>query len=241
MIDEHPDPAADANQADSTSPHARPADASPGGVGRSSNSGKAPLHIGVTGGIGSGKSMVCRLFSVLGVPVYHADERAKALMEEDPALIAGITARFGEVYDAQGRLRRKALADQVFHNPEALAELNALVHPAVFRDASSWSAGMHQHPYVLREAALLYESGSWKHVDEVLMVWAPEALRLERVMQRDGLTEAEVRARMDRQMPVDEKRQRADRVIVNDGSQSLVQQVWSLHREWMDRVASDQG
>lgn len=199
---------------------------------------RLPLQIGVTGGIGSGKSTVCRLFSVLGVPVYHADDRAKALMVEDPQLIEGITARFGEVYDAGGQLRRKALADQVFNDPEALAELNALVHPAVFRDARRWSEGLAGHPYLMREAALLYESGSWKQVDEVLVVWAPEALRMERVMARDGSTAAEVRARMDRQMPDDQKRERADHVLFNDGSRSLVQQVWTLHQHWM-RTAAD--
>lgn len=191
----------------------------------------SPRQIGITGGIGSGKSTVCRLFETLGVPVYYADDRAKRLMQEDETLRAAIAERFGEaVYAADGSLRRAKLAALVFGDAEALADLNALVHPAVFRDAADWSAAHRGHPYVMREAALLYESGSWRLVDEVVVVWAPEDLRVRRVMARDGVTEAEVRARMDRQWPDEEKRRRADHVITNDGSTPLIPQVWALHR-----------
>jgi dephospho-CoA kinase len=192
-----------------------------------------PRQIGITGGIGSGKSTVCRLFETLGVPVYYADDRAKRLMQEDALLRSAIAERFGpEVYATDGSLRRAELATLVFGDPEALADLNALVHPAVFRDAAAWSEAQRGHPYVLREAALLFESGSWRLVDEVVVVWAPEALRVHRVMARDGVTEAEVRARMDRQWPDEEKRRRADHVITNDGSVPLIPQVWALHRRF---------
>lgn len=207
----------------------------------SPNPAPTPLQIGVTGGIGSGKSTVCRMFAVLGVPVYHADDRAKALMVEDAELVDGIRSRFGAVYDEAGHLLRKALADRVFKDPEALADLNALVHPAVFRDAKAWSEGLQDQPYLLREAALLYESGSWQQVDEVLMVWAPKALRLQRVVHRDGLSEADVLARMARQMPDDEKRDRADHVLLNDGSGSVIQEVWRLHQHWLQKVGGGPG
>ncbi len=189
--------------------------------------------IGITGGIGSGKSTVCRLFEVLGAPVYYADDRARWLMNTDPDLKSRIAAEFGKsIYDHEGQLRRQELAGKVFSDPQALATLNALVHPAVFADALDWIGQHSGFAYVLREAALLFESGAYRQVDEVVMVWAPEALRLQRVVQRDGLSEAEVRERMSRQWPDSEKKRLAQHIILNDGEHPLVPQVWALHRQW---------
>jgi dephospho-CoA kinase len=196
--------------------------------------------IGITGGIGSGKSTVCRLFEVLGAPVYYADERARMLMNTDPELKRRIAERFGDsIYDNQGQLQRLELGRKVFADPQALAALNALVHPAVFSDALHW---MEQHrgcAYVLREAALLFESGAYRQVDEVVMVWAPESLRLQRVIQRDGLSESEVRDRMSRQWPDEEKKRLAQHLINNDGLHALIPQVWALHLRWTSKPAAE--
>ena len=191
----------------------------------------SPFQVGITGGIGSGKSTVCRLFAVLGIPIYYADDRAKALMTEDPALMNALRHAFGDdIYDNAGQLQRAVLAQQVFGDSQALATLNGLVHPAVFQDAASWAVKHQDAPYLLREAALLYESGSWSLMDRMVVVWAPEAMRIARVTARDGVQAAAVQARMAQQMPEEEKRARADHAILNDGDHPLVPQVWELDR-----------
>jgi len=195
------------------------------------------ISIGITGGIGSGKTTVCRLFETLGIPVYYADDRAKQIMVDDPELVGQLKSTFGaDIYGADGDLRRSVLADRVFYNPEALSRLNQLVHPAVFRDAAHWMLQHQEFPYTLREAALLFESGSYKLVDEVVMVWAPEALRLQRAMSRDGLSEDDVRARMQRQWPDEKKQAMADHVILNDGEHLLIPQVTALHEQWTEQA-----
>ncbi len=194
------------------------------------------INVGITGGIGSGKSTVCRLFEVLGAPVYYADERAKALMVEDPELVTGLKKLFGpETYTEQGRLRTDYLASKVFGDPQALESLNSLVHPVVFRDSAQWLSERGHFPYTLREAALLYESGAYKLLDEIVVVWAPETLRLKRVNSRDGLSEEAIRERMKRQWPDEKKRDLADHIILNDGEHALIPQVIALHRDWTTR------
>jgi len=197
------------------------------------------ISVGITGGIGSGKTTVCRLFKTLGVAVYYADDRAKQIMVEDAELVGQLKAAFGEdIYRSTGELNRPLLAERVFHNPDALKKLNELVHPAVFRDAAAWMERHRAMPYTIREAALLFESGSYLLVDEIVMVWAPEALRLQRAMARDGLSESDVRARMERQWSEDEKRKRSQHVIVNDGEHLLIPQVLALHQRWMAQAST---
>jgi len=189
------------------------------------------LKIGITGGIGSGKTTACRIFEQLGIPVYYADERAKQLMAEEPELRSEIIRIFGPAaYQADGQLNRQHIAKQAFNDQALLQQLNAAVHPAVARDSQAWHEQQQKVPYTLKEAALLYESGSDKALDKVIVVSAPEQLRLQRVMQRDGVDEAAVRARMDRQMPQEEKVRRADFVLHNDGKQSLIQQIHRIHQ-----------
>lgn len=189
------------------------------------------LKIGITGGIGSGKTTACRIFEQLGIPVYYADERAKQLMAEEPELRSEIIRIFGpEAYRADGQLNRQHIAKQAFNDQALLQQLNAAVHPAVARDSQAWHEQQQKVPYTLKEAALLYESGSDKALDKVIVVSAPEQLRLQRVMQRDGVDEAAVRARMDRQMLQEEKVRRADFVLHNDGKQSLIQQIQRIHQ-----------
>ncbi|MBK7870120.1 MAG: dephospho-CoA kinase [Saprospiraceae bacterium] len=190
------------------------------------------LKVGITGGIGSGKTTVCKIFETLGIPVYYADERAKWLMVNDPDLIKDIKVLFGEAaYDLEGHLNRKYISDIVFNNPEKLNQLNSLVHPAVAKDGSAWNQAQVGVPYTLREAALIYEAGINKHLDYVIVVTAPLELRIQRVMQRDQIPREAVEARIDKQMPEEEKVRLGDFVIVNDGEQALIPQVLAIHQK----------
>jgi dephospho-CoA kinase len=189
------------------------------------------LKIGITGNIGSGKTTVSKLFEILGIPVFYADEAAKILMTTDAELIAGVQLTFGdESYLADGTLNRKYIAGIVFNDEAQLAKLNALVHPAVFRAFDNWAANMPDDvPYVLKEAAVLFESASYKHCDKTIMVTAPLDMRIKRVTQRDNITREEVLKREVRQFTEEKKIQLADYVINNDGSELVIPQVLKLH------------
>ncbi|OON70861.1 dephospho-CoA kinase [Hymenobacter sp. CRA2] len=192
------------------------------------------LKIGITGGIGSGKTVVCRLFALLGVPVYDADTRAKWVMNHDPVLHASLTAAFGpETYLPEG-LNRTYLAQVAFNNPEQLARLNGLVHPRVGHDFAAWAKAQEHagHAYVLKEAALLYESGSWQQLDRIITVYAPQAIRQQRVLHRDPhRTPQDILAIIGKQLSEEEKLRRADYVIRNDDQQLVLPQVLQLHEQ----------
>lgn len=191
------------------------------------------LKIGITGGIGSGKSTICRIFEILGVPVFDADLNAKLIMNTDASLIAAIKDAFGaEAYYENGDLNRQYLASKVFVDQAALSKLNALVHPAAIQASRDW-AERQTNPYVLKEAAILFESGSYKDCDYNILVSAPEELRIKRVMERDAVDEANVRSRISKQMPEEEKAKLADFVIVNDGKQALIPQVLKLNEYFL--------
>ena len=194
------------------------------------------LRIGITGGIGSGKSIASRLFHALGVPVYDADTRARWVMENDNTLRSELLAAFGpDTYNAAGQLNRPALAGTVFNNPARLAQLNGLVHPHVGTDFERWATAQQQagHAYVLKEAALLFEAGSYKQLDRIITVFAPLAVRTARVLRRDPQrSAADVAAIMAKQLSEEEKMQRADYVLVNDDAQPLLPQVLALHQQF---------
>lgn len=194
------------------------------------------LKVGITGGIGSGKTTVCRIFETLGIPVFYADTAAKQIMVEDAILIKGIKNTFGkESYFDNGVLNNKHIASIVFNNAEELAKLNALVHPAVFRAFDSWTAALPADTsYVLKEAALLFESGSSQLCDLNILVVAPEKLKLDRVMQRDGVSADAVKARMDKQFTDRQKLKLADHIIQNNESESLIKQVLRLHQVFLN-------
>lgn len=195
------------------------------------------LQVGITGNMGSGKSTVCSIFAELGIPIYDADSRAKWLMTNDATLKSEIIALLGNAaYDAHGQLNRAWVSQQVFHQPEKLTALNALVHPAVALDAQQWHI-QQSGPYTLREAALLIESGSYKQLNQMIVVTAPENLRIQRVMQRDGLAEADVRARLSKQLPESEKVKLANFVVVNDGEHALTKQVLAIHQALLQLAA----
>lgn len=191
-------------------------------------------RIGVTGGIGSGKSTVCRHFEALGARVFYADLEAKRLMQERADVRAELIQAFGaESYDAEGRLDRAYLARRVFNDSEALAQINAIVHPRV-REAlvqATRDAEADGVPLLVYEAALLFESGGDRFVDAVVVVDAPEDERVRRVVARDGVMPAEVRARMQHQLPAATLRARADYVLDNSGAPEAVQrEVERLYR-----------
>lgn len=191
------------------------------------------LKLGITGGIGSGKSTVCEIFKSLGIPVYSADDRAKTLMTEDEELILSVKALFGEeAYLSDGSLNRSYIASIVFNDAEKLESLNALVHPAVFRDFARWSAEQNS-PYVIKEAALMFESGSFRDLDYVATVSAPQKLRVERSMKRDNTSAEAIKARMKKQWSEKQRLEAADFVLKNDGEHPLIPQVLELHQKML--------
>lgn len=195
---------------------------------------KKPLQIGITGGIGSGKSLVSRIFKLLGVPVYDADSRAKSIMTTDGILVSQIKKEFGVLsYRADGGVNREYLAEHVFNDPEKLKRLNALVHPRVGEDFIRWVTEQ-TSAYVLKEAALLFEARSNTALDKIIVVSAPEALRISRVLQRDKhRTEQQVRDIIRNQLNEEEKLKRADYILVNDDSKLLIPQVLELHQQFL--------
>lgn len=186
------------------------------------------LKVGITGGIGSGKTTVAKVFEVLGIPVYYADDAAKKLMNEDELLREQLQALFGNETYVDGKLNRKYISGLVFNNEAKLAQLNAIVHPAIINDAERW---MQQQttPYAMKEAALIFESGAQAQLDYVIGVFAPAVVRIQRVMKRDSVTEEEVKARMEKQLDESQKMQLCDYVITNDEQEPVIPQVLKIH------------
>ena len=194
------------------------------------------LRIGITGGIGSGKTTVAKIFEVLGVPVYYADVAAKRLMNEDELLQQNIISHFGSAIFENKQLNRELLASIVFNDPEKLSLLNSIVHPVTIADAEKWmkqvaKADGKETPYAIKEAALLFESGAQKKLDYVIGVNAPYKLRLQRAMQRDNLSKEEIESRMVKQMDETKKMNLCNFIITNDEVQLLIPQVLELHKK----------
>lgn len=187
-------------------------------------------RVGLTGGIGSGKSTVARVLALFGVPVYCADERGRYLSDHDPELAAAITRLLGPRAYAGGRLDRAWVAGRVFGDRELLGRLEAIVHPAVRRDFQAWAA-RREAPYTVLESAILFESGFDAEVDRVVVVVAPEALRVARTLRRDGASEAEVRRRVEAQMSDAERTGRADHILYADEKQLLIPQILRLDEQ----------
>ena len=188
------------------------------------------IRIGLTGGIGSGKTTVAKIFETLGIPVYYADDAAKRIMNEDAALREAIQQNFGEESYTNNTLNRSYLASVVFGTAEKLALLNKLVHPLTIADSEAWMQ-LQTGPYAIKEAALIFESDVWKDLDKVIGVSSPIELRLQRTMERDGANREAVQARISKQMDEDEKMKRCDFVLYNDETQLLIPQVLALHEK----------
>ena len=186
------------------------------------------IKVGITGGIGCGKSTVCRLFQQKGIAVYDSDSEAKRLMHSDAQLIGDLKKRFGEEIYSDGELDRKALADKVFQDTEALEDLNRLVHPAVMRDFHRWCTEQ-EGDYVLLESAILFDAHLENEVDRTIAVLAPEPLRVERAAKRDGCDPELIRRRIAAQLPEEVLARRADQVVVNIKQEDLDGAVNYLH------------
>ncbi|QJD77636.1 dephospho-CoA kinase [Spirosoma rhododendri] len=196
---------------------------------------RSVFRVGVTGGIGSGKSLVCRVFESLGVPVYLADDRAKWLTEHDPILKADIVRVLGPMaYDALGHYNRSWVASQVFSNPDLLQKLNAVIHPRVRADTADWVAQQTHAPYVIKEAALMKAASPETGIDQVIVVESPLAIRTQRILKRDThRTLDDIQRIIANQVSDEQRRQFADHILVNDDSQLLLPQIWSLHQQFL--------
>ena len=193
------------------------------------------LKIGITGSMGSGKSTVAFFFHTLGVHIYNSDVRAKELMTDDENLKQKIKNSFGDdTYTSTGTLDRSRLAKIVFNDKEKISLLNSLVHPAVQKDFDEWCKKFSQEKYILKEAALLVESGSYKTLDKLICVTAPEEIRIARCIKRDGISREEIIARMKNQLSENEKIIFADYIISNDESELLIPQLLKLHEEFLN-------
>jgi len=193
---------------------------------------KTMLRIGLTGGIGSGKTTVAKIFETLGIPVYYADDATKRLMNENKELKLQIIQHFGEESYKNGELDRKYLASVVFNNKEKLELLNSLTHPITIKDSDEWMSKQ-AAPYVIREAAILFESGAAEKLDYIIGVYAPQHIRVKRVMDRDGVTVNEVMKRISRQIDEEMKMKLCNFVITNNEQQLVIPQVLKLHKQFL--------
>lgn len=195
------------------------------------------LKVGLTGGIGSGKTTIAKMFELLNIPVYYADDASKRLYHTDKDLIANIKKHFGEDIYTHEQLNRSKLAAIVFNDPDKLELLNQLVHPPTIRDAQEWM-NKQIAPYVIKEAALLFESGSAEGLDYIIGVQAPLHHRIKRVMERDGVKREDVINRANRQIDVDIKMRLCDFVIVNNDQELVIPQVLELHSKFLEMAKS---
>lgn len=195
-----------------------------------------PLLVGITGGIGSGKSTICKIFSSFGVPVYDADSRARWLMNNNDGLILKIKNEFGEASYKDGFLDRTHLAQVVFSTPEKLKKLNSLTHPAVALDFENWVSWHSTVPYLIKEAALLIESASYKQLDELILVAAPIETRIKRVLKRDSQrSEIQIREIIEKQLPESEIAKYCKTILNNNGLEPILSQVLILHTKFCSK------
>ena len=197
-----------------------------------------PLQIGITGGIGSGKSVVCKLFACLEIPVYDADSRAKWLTTHDSEIRERIIGLLGEDAYHQGLYNRSFVASRVFNHPELLRSLNSIVHPAVSKDTARWVSRHRDYPYVIKEAAIMNRAGEGNSLDYVVVVEAPEWLRVRRVLHRDNRSKEEIKAIIARQIADADRKSLADFTITNDETSALIPQVLSMHQRFMGITAT---
>lgn len=187
------------------------------------------IKVGLTGGIGSGKSIVAKIFEILGVPVFYADKEAKLLMVSHQGIREEISKLFGNQVYKEKELNREYIAEIVFKDPGLLEKLNAIVHPVVHQHFLKWVVSFSGNPYIMEEAAILFESGANTSFDYSILVTSPESLRIQRVMKRDKISEEKVKERMNNQFPEEKKLSLADFVINNDIDSMILPQVLELH------------
>lgn len=193
------------------------------------------LKVGITGGIGSGKSIVCQVFNTFGIPSFNADEAAKYLMEHNAELVTQIGSLFGDDIYIEGKLDRQKLSSIVFSNVQLLEQLNKLVHPVTINYGREWIAKQNA-PYIIKEAAIFFESGTYKEMDIMIGVAAPESLRIKRAMQRDNATREKVLQRIAQQMNEDDKMKRCKYVITNNDKSAIIPQVEQIHQSILSTI-----
>lgn len=192
-----------------------------------------PLLVGITGGIGAGKSVVARIFKKLGTHIYDADSSAKWLMSHSDNLKSAVQVLFGQESYQDGKLNREHIASLAFHKPILLTQLNSLVHPEVELDFTKWISENSSYRYLMKEAALLFETGSYKKLDQIILVIAPKEVRIKRILARDAhRNQEDIEAIMDKQLSDEQKQAKADIVLSNDGSNLLIPQILKLHEEF---------
>ena len=197
------------------------------------------LKIGVTGGIGSGKSTVCRIMENLGVPIFYSDNEAKHLLNEDKDLKAEVIKLYGsDMYNAEGNLDRPRMATLVFNNPKAMESITAIVHPRVNQRFNEWVLKHDKAPYVVKEAAVLFESGAYHDLDKIINVFAPKENRIKRVLERDGSLRQDIEKRMRFQYSDEERNKLADFIIINEQKEELLPQVMELHEIFLNENQS---
>lgn len=186
--------------------------------------------VGITGGIGSGKTTVCRIFELFGIPVFYSDAEAKKLYD-NPKIKSQVLKLFGrEICSKDGRIDKKKLAESVFNNNQKLSKLNALIHPAVKKVFLSWIKKHKSFRYVIKEAAIMIESGANKHIDYLICVRSHKSLRINRIIKRDNLSESEIKKRIREQISDRDREKHADIIIINDDKHSLIEQVKQIHQ-----------
>jgi len=189
------------------------------------------IIVGITGGIGSGKSTVCKIFELLKVPVFEADTTAKQLLNTEPKIKTNLIHLFGEnIYTENGTVNRKKLAEIIFNDEIQLKKINDLVHPVVREKFKKWVTKNEQHPYVIHEAAILFESGFYKMMDYTILVSAPREQRIKWVMERDGVSRQQVEGRMKNQFSEDKKQKLANIVLWNDNQSLLIPKIVEIDK-----------
>jgi dephospho-CoA kinase len=189
------------------------------------------IKVGVTGGIGSGKSLICHVFSHLGIPIYTADEAAKNLMDHDPDIIKGLTRIFGNTVYADGKLNRKMLSDLIFDDPVLLADINRVVHPVVRNNFLDWCGSFTSVPFVIQESAILFENKALNMFDYIILVTSPPEIRIQRVLRRLGMTREKVMRIMKNQLSEEEKIVGSHFIINNDESTLILPLILSIYNE----------
>jgi dephospho-CoA kinase len=191
-------------------------------------------RIGITGGIGSGKSIVCKVFELLGVPIFYADNEAKKIYDDEKVKTLLINKYGFEIYLPDGKLNKEKLSKIIFSNQDELKYINSLIHPLVAKAYSEWCEKHKHFPYTLKEAAILFESGAYKELDMVITVSAPVELRINRVMKRDNLTRIQILERIKHQWEEEKRIKYANFVIYNDDEHLVIPQILDLHKKLMD-------
>ena len=189
------------------------------------------ITVGITGNLGSGKSTVCRVFSMLGIPVFNSDEQARIIMNTDPHVRQKLTKLFGDDVYMNNQLNRKLISDIIFNNKNSLKKINSVVHPAVRNTFNQWRTSHRNFPYIINEAAILVESGGNKDVDKLILVTAPEKLRIERVIKRDKRSVNEIKNITNNQLPDDKKVSFADFIIENNDKKLILPTIIEIHNK----------